>query len=335
MALSNTQYDTLMRRYEARQLENQHIVAERINALYPKFPRLAEIDAAISSHSVAQAKKFIEGDESALPQLKKDLSALAAERREVLKSHGYPENYFDPPYQCPDCKDTGYIGREKCHCFRQAAIDLVYTQSNLRQILEQENFQNFTYEYYSDSLKNPSTGLSSLATAKQAVSLCKDFIAGFGTEFKNLFFYGDTGIGKTYLSNCVAKELLSRGYSVIYFTASSLFHIFEKGYFGKQADFSEDYQNIFECDLLIIDDLGTELSNSFTVSQLFLCINERILRRKASIISTNLSLGQLVDTYSERVFSRISSSYTMIKLFGNDIRIQKKLGQKAHTPMKP
>lgn len=335
MALSNTQYDTLMRRYEARQLENQHIVADRINALYPKFPRLAEIDATISSRSVAQAKKFIEGDESALTQLKKDLSALAQERREILRSHGYPENYFDPPYQCPDCKDTGYIGREKCHCFRQAAIDLVYTQSNLRQILEQENFQHFSYGYYSDSLKNPSTGLSSLATAKQAVSLCKDFIEGFGKEFKNLFFYGDTGIGKTYLSNCVAKELLSRGYSVIYFTASSLFHIFEKSYFGKQADYSEDYQNIFACDLLIIDDLGTELSNSFTASQLFLCINERILRRKASIISTNLSLGQLVDTYSERVFSRISSSYTMIKLFGDDIRIQKKLGQKAHAPMEP
>ena len=112
---------------------------------------------------------------------------------------------------------------------------------------------------------------------------------------------------------------------------SSLFHIFEKNIFGKEKDFSEDYQNIFDCDLLIIDDLGTELSNSFTTSQLFLCLNERILRRKSTIISTNLSLSQLVDTYSERTFSRISSNYTMIKLFGNDIRIQKKLGVSNET----
>ena len=327
MALSNTQYNTLIRRYEAKQLENQHIVMERIQSLYRKFPRLTEIDASISSRSVAQGRKLIDGDDTALSQLRKELSALTAEKKQILTSHGYSENYFEPPYQCPDCKDTGYIGREKCHCFKQAAIDLVYTQSNLRQVLEQENFQNFSYSYYSDSQTNPSTGMTSLDTAKHAVSLCKDFIDGFDNEFKNLFFYGDTGIGKTYLSNCVSKELLDSGHSVIYFSASSLFHIFEKNVFRKAGDVSEDYQNIFECDLLIIDDLGTELSNSFTTSQLFLCLNERILRQKSTIISTNLSLRQLVDTYSERVFSRISSNYTVIKLFGNDIRLQKKLGQ--------
>lgn len=327
MSLSNTQYNTLIRRYEAKQLENQHIVMERIKSVYEKIPRLAQIDDSISSISIAQAKKLMDGDDNALPRLREQLTVLTAEKKRLLTSHGYPENYFEPPYACPDCKDTGYIGSEKCHCFKQAAIDLVYTQSNIRQILERENFQNFSYNYYSDSQVNPSTGLSSLSTAKQAVSLCMDFIETFDRDFKNLFFYGDTGIGKTYLSNCVAKELLDSGHSVIYFTASSLFHIFEKNVFGKEHETSEDYQNIFDCDLLIIDDLGTELSNSFTTSQLFLCLNERILRQKSTIISTNLSLGQLVETYSERTFSRISSSYTMIKLFGNDIRIQKKLGK--------
>ena len=331
MALSNTQYNTLIRSYEAKQLETRHIVMKRKDELYQKFPRLTEIDETISSVSVAQARRLVDGDNNALGRLREILSALTAEKKQILTVHGYPENYFEPPYRCPDCKDTGYIGREKCHCFKQAAIDLVYTQSNLRQTLEQENFQHFSFAYYSDSLKNPSTGLTSLATAKQAVSLCMDFAGTFDTEFKNLFLYGDTGIGKTYLSNCVAKELLDTGHSVIYFTASSLFHIFEKNIFGKEKDFSEDYQNIFDCDLLIIDDLGTELSNSFTTSQLFLCLNERILRRKSTIISTNLSLSQLVDTYSERTFSRISSNYTMIKLFGNDIRIQKKLGVSNET----
>lgn len=325
MALSNTQYNTLIRRYEDRQLENQHVVSERIRSLYRQFPRLSQIDDSISSISLAQGKKLLEGDEDALADLKAQISALHAEKEQILLTHGYPKDYFEPPYVCPDCKDTGYIGSQKCHCFQQAAIDLVYTQSNIRQILEHENFQHFSYKYYSDSQVNPATKLSSLATAKQAVAACMDFIDTFDTDFKNLFFYGDTGTGKTFLSNCVAKELLDTGHSVIYFSSSSLFHIFEKNDFGRRDGPSEDYQNIFDCDLLIIDDLGTELSNAFTASRLFLCLNERILRQKSTIISTNLGLRQLVDIYSERTFSRISSSYTMIKLFGNDIRIQKKL----------
>ena len=331
MALSNTQYNTLIRRYEAKQLENQHIVSGRIKSLYQEIPRLPQIDAAISSISLEQGRKLLDGDAGALQDLKAQIAALHAEKEQLLLRHGYPRDYFEPPYGCPDCKDTGYIGSQKCHCFQQAAIDLVYTQSNIRQILEQENFQRLSYQYYPDSLVNPATKLSSLATAKQAVELCMDFIRTFDGEFKNLFFYGDTGTGKTFLSNCVAKELLDTWHSVIYFSSSSLFHIFEKNDFGREEGVSEDYQNIFGCDLLIIDDLGTELPNSFTTSRLFLCLNERILRQKSTIISTNLGLQQLVDIYSERTFSRISSNYTMIKLFGNDIRLQKKL-QKQPLP---
>ncbi len=325
MALSNTQYNTLIRRYEERQLENQHTVSARTEALYRQVPRLSQIDSAISSASLAQARRLINGEDEALGELKRQIAALHEEKERLLCSLGYPADYLSPPYGCKDCRDTGYIGNKKCHCFQQAAIDLVYTQSNIRQILEKENFQHFSEQYYSGSQVNPATGLSSLATAQKAVALCMDFIETFDHAFKNLFFYGDTGTGKTFLSNCVAKELLDTGHSVIYFSASSLFHIFEKNDFGKGGAPNVDYQNIFGCDLLIIDDLGTELPNSFTASRLFLCLNERILRQKSTIISTNLGLRQLVDTYSERTFSRISSNYAMIKLFGDDIRLQKKL----------
>ena len=325
MALTNTQYNAIIRRYEARQLENQHIVQERTTQLYDAIPRLAEIDTLISSISVRQAKKLIDGDETALTSLQDELAALRKEKQALMDAHGYPVDYLTPPYQCPDCKDTGYINGKKCHCFQQAAIDYVYTQSNIKKILEQENFQNFSYDYYSDTQLNPATGLSARATVQKAVADCQSFIQSFDDSFKNLFFYGDTGTGKTFLSNCVAKELLDRGHSVIYFTAFELFHIFEKNAFYKDNEINEDYQNIFTCDLLIIDDLGTEFSNSFTNSQLFLCLNERILRRKSTIISTNLPLSKLAETYSERTFSRISQSYIMIKLFGDDIRIQKKL----------
>ncbi len=325
MALSNTQYNVLMRAYEERQLRNRRIVMQRIDDVYRTLPRLSEIDDTISSLSVEQAKKLIDGDETALVRLHDSINTLVSEKQLLLSEHGYPKDYFEPPYACADCKDTGYIGGRKCHCFEQAAIDLVYTQSNIRRILETENFAHFSYAYYSDEQINPATGLSSLATVRQAVRDCQDFVRTFDTEFHNLFFYGDTGIGKTYLSNCVAKELLDSGHSVIYFTAPSLLHVFEKNAFDRTKDSDEDYGRILECDLLIIDDLGTELANAFTVSQLFLCLNERILRQKSTIISTNLGLGQLAEIYSERTFSRISSNYTIIKLFGNDIRIQKKL----------
>lgn len=325
MALSNTQYNTLMRRYEARQLKNQRIAMDRLHCVYRELPRLNEIDNEISSLAVAQAKKLIDGEEEMAASLRSRRESLIKEKTHLLLDHGYPKDYLKPPFTCPDCKDTGYINGHKCHCFEQAAIDLIYTQSNIQKILETENFAHFSFHYYSDKQLNPATGLSSLATAQQAMQDCKEFIRTFDTEFCNLFFYGDTGTGKTYFSNCVAKELLDSGHSVIYFTASSLFQIFEKHAFEKTRDATEDYHHIFECDLLIIDDLGTEFSNTFTVSQLFLCLNERLLRQKSTIISTNLSLGQLAETYSERTFSRISSSYTIIKLFGNDIRIQKKL----------
>lgn len=203
MALSNTQYNTLLRRYEAKQLENQHIVMERILSVYEELPRLTEIDETISSISVRQAKKLIDGDETALSDLHRQLQTLVREKKQLLADHGYPENYFEPPYACLDCKDTGYIGSQKCHCFTQAAIDLVYTQSNIRHILDMENFEHFSYQYYSDKQINPATGLSSLATAENAVRDCLEFVNTFDKEFRNLFFYGDTGIGKTYLSNCV------------------------------------------------------------------------------------------------------------------------------------
>jgi len=325
MALTNPQYDEIIRQYNAKQIHNQHITDARKDEVYKQNPKLSLIDEQISSISVLQAKKLLDGDENALVSLKQQILTLQEEKSAILCTLGYPEDYFIPPYYCPDCKDTGYISNKRCHCFKQAAIDLVYTQSNLRNILSEENFDHFSFSYFSSDITNPTTGLSSLETAQNAKKECLKFVQSFDTAFCNLFFYGDTGVGKTFLSNCIAKELLDSGHSVIYFTAFQLFELLEKNVFHRNTDINFTHQNIFNCDLLIIDDIGTEISNSFTTSQLFLCLNERILRKKSTIISTNLSIQQLVDTYSERTFSRISSNYTMIKLFGDDIRIKKKL----------
>ena len=326
MALTNAQYDEIRRNYDAIQLHNQSTQQKRLEKAFAENPRLQEIEGSIASISVAQARKLLDGDRTALDSLKKQLADLREERQAILASLPYPEGYFDPIYNCKDCKDTGYVDDlgTKCHCFKQAIINTVYAQSNIRSILEKENFSTLAYEYYSGTNKNPITGLSDLDTFKDAVNKSRAFIENFEHKPQNLFFFGNTGVGKTFLSNCVAKELLDRGYSVIYFTAFELFDILSKGIFEHDADAIAAHQNIFDCDLLIIDDLGTELSNKFTTSQLFLIINERILRQKSTIISTNLDMGRIVDTYSERTFSRISSNYTIMKLSGDDIRIQKR-----------
>ena len=264
MALTNAQYDEIMRGYDKRQLQNKYIHDKRIEEAYRKAPRLREIDSEIASASVRQAYKLMDGDDNALAALRLAIEDYKEERAALLSTLGYPLDYFEPIYTCPDCHDTGYIDGQKCHCFKQAIINTVYSQSNIREILSRENFSTLSFDYYSDEQKNPATGLSALATAKLAVTNCHEFIDNFENKPKNIFFYGNTGVGKTFLSNCIAKELLDAGYSVIYFTAFQLFDILSKGVFEKDADAIAAHQNIFDCDLLIIDDLGTELSNSFT-----------------------------------------------------------------------
>lgn len=329
-SLTNAQYDEIMRAYDERQLQNRHTAESRRESVYAKLPGLKDFDRTIPALSLKWAKHLLDGDARALSALRQELSELREQRRKLLTENGYPADYLEPIYTCPDCRDTGYIDGQKCHCFKQAAINLIYAQSNIRSILEKENFDTFSYEFYSDTEINPTTKLSALATAKNAVAECRNFIDSFDEKPKNLFFYGDTGVGKTFLSNCVAREILDRAYSVIYFTAFQLFDLLGKGVFEKDADAIAAHGNIFDCDLLIIDDLGTELSNNFTVSQLFLCVNERILRGRSTIISTNLGLGQLTERYSERIFSRIMDNYVLIKLFTTDIRLQKRKQERIH-----
>ena len=325
MALTNSQYDEIQRGYDDRQLHNKDLLSARINELYHRVPELQQIEHSIAEYSVNSARKFFDGDNDAIADLKQQIAALRKRKADLLKFAGYPEDYLQPIYTCPDCKDTGYINGLHCHCFTQQAIDMIYTQSNIKDVLTSENFSTFSLDYYSDTDVNPTTGLTSLQTAQSAYTTCQDFVKNFKITFSNILFYGDTGTGKTFLSNCIAKELLDKGYSVIYFTAFQLFDILSKGIFDKDNKAIDAHQNIFDCDLLIIDDLGTELVNSFTTSQLFLCLNERILRKKATIISTNLNLGQIADIYSERVLSRIAGHYNIIKMFGDDIRMKKRI----------
>ena len=324
MALTNAQYDKIMRSFQERQLQNSRLTKERREDAYQRFPMLKILNDRISSAAVNAARQKLEQNDLGYQTALQELADLREEKSVFLANSSLPEGYLDPVYTCPDCRDTGYIDGTRCHCLKQAIINEIYTQSNIQETLLHENFDTFSYEYYSETDIHPVTRLSALDTAKRAVATCRNFIEDFDQKPKNILLYGNTGVGKTFLTNCIAKELLEKGYSVIYFTAFQLFDILSKGVFQKDADAIATHQNIFDCDLLIIDDLGTELPNSFTSSQLFLCVNERILRQKSTIISTNLDIRQLEDLYSERTPSRIFSNYSIINLFGGDIRLKKR-----------
>lgn len=336
MPLTNAQYDAIMRIYNEKQLRQRRVQSEHIRTAYAQIPELSQIDARIAQISLDKLRAHFDGraDDTDLPR---SIAALTEERQALLQLHGFPGDYLELHYDCPLCRDTGYIENRKCSCFRNAEIALLYDQSNISAALQEENFDRCNLDYYARELTNPVTGTSSYDNARRVLALCRNFTEHFGDTFDNLFFYGDTGVGKTFFSHCIAKELIDRSYCVIYFTAFDLFDLFARHTFSTTEEARELHGNIFDCDLLIIDDLGTELTNSFVSSQLFLCINERLLRKKSTIISTNLSLDRFAEIYSERTFSRISSGYTMLKLFGHDIRIQKRIQknqweEKTHEP---
>lgn len=326
MQLKNFQYNKILREYDKRQFQNKHALDDRMKQVYELLPELKEIDDKIVSNSIESAKLSLMGDDTALRTLSDRNMDLSMRKIEILTENGFPPNYLMPIYQCSDCHDTGYIGNEKCHCFKQAIVDLLYSQSNIKEIMKQENFSAFRFDYYTDSYVEETTNLTPRANISRVVATCKEFIQNFDKEYSNLLLYGNAGVGKTFLANCIAKELLDASHMVIYLTAFQLFDILEKNKFNKdqeREEANEQFEYILDCDLLIIDDLGTELNNSFVTSQLYLCINERHLRKKSTIISTNLSLQELNTNYSERISSRIASNYRLLKIVGDDIRIKK------------
>ncbi len=323
VALQNFQYDIIMREYSRRQSQVQHDLEERRKEAFIRVPRLLEIDQEVAALSARKARSLLQGKSDTVEDLKKDVAALAQERRTLLRSNGFSDDYLEPHYFCPLCQDTGYVDGQKCSCFKKSEVELLYTQSNLKEILKKENFEHFSFDWYSDTMKNEATGLTARETAKRAYNTARNFVDDFDRRAQNLFLYGSTGVGKTFLSHCIASELLKTAHCVLYFSAFDLFDRLAQTAFSRKSETDPGDDFILDCDLLIIDDLGTELTNSFVSSQLFLCINERISRRKSTIISTNLKLEDFSATYSERTFSRIASNYQMLKLIGKDIRIQK------------
>ena len=316
-----------MRSYEQTRDANRKELDRRQEQVYEQIPKYKEMDLALRKNSLSKLRNLLNGDDAALSSMHDEITELLQKKKALLTEAGFPEDYLEPIYQCAACKDTGYVGesgfpKEKCQCMKQKEIALLYEQSYIREVISQENFDTLSFAYYQGE---------DLQRFEKAVEISKNFIQNFEQDYRNLFFYGTVGTGKSFLSGCIANELIQKGHYVVYFSSIGLFEALARYTFASEEKGTlYDMQNdIYACDLLIIDDLGTELTNSFVSTQLFNCLNERHLRHKATVISTNLSLEALRDRYSDRVFSRITGNYTLCKLSGPDIRMSKKLSD-AH-----
>jgi len=327
MALLPHQYDEIMRHYDRLRLQNRDVQQTRLFEVYQRVKGFKELDEEITSSAIKAGKARLFGDDGLMNSLHQHIDTLSKEKKRLLLSYGYPEDYLEPVYHCSTCQDTGYIDGEKCQCLKQAIVDYIYAQSSIREILKKENFSTFSYDYYSSRPEKDRP--SPRANMEAVVSLCHQFIRDFDLiEKNNLLFLGNAGVGKTFLSHCIAHELIQQGRTVLYLTAFQLFDLLKQHAFQKEGTEPEtSMEHLLGCDLLIVDDLGTELNNSFISSQLFLCMNERLLRKKATIISTNLSLKQLSLAYSERILSRIMEHYQILNIYGEDIRLKKAFGK--------
>jgi len=321
-------YKRIKQEFTAKHLAAGETQRARMREVEAGHPEMAEINAALSQTGLrifeaAMAGK--DGLEARMAQLREDNRTLLADRAVLLKMLGYPADYLDLKYECAECHDTGFVknGEKLCACMRRALVLAGYETSGIGPLLERQTFENFSLQYYIDPADKKRME-QVLDTARRYVDLFSD------EKSQNLLFFGQTGLGKTHLSSAIAKNLIDRGFDVLYETAQNLFGDFEDEKFNRAYNTGVEERKTdryFSCDLLIIDDLGAELSNQFTASCLYNLINTRYNTGKSCIISTNLTHPEIEKRYSQRVLSRLLGQYQNLQFTGRDIRMMKKMVQ--------
>lgn len=326
MAFTDAQYDALMSTYYTHQIENHALEQSRKDEIYVAIPRIREIDQLLATSSIDAVRAKLRGLSDSTDRTKEQNHALIAEKKDLLKIHGFSVDYLQPIYTCSTCKDTGRVGNQYCSCFKQSFISLLYKESALEHLLAIENFDTFDLSFYSKEM-DETHPYSPYENMSNILNKAKSFVEAFDTKGGNLLFYGETGVGKTFLSSCIAKALMDTQHTVLYQSAIHLFEdvcgdvIMKKGEHSKSR---EIYNYLYSCDLLIMDDLGTEFTNSFVISQLYDILNTRMRANKSTIISTNLKFHDLTQTYTDRISTRIFAGYTAFHFYGDNVRLAKK-----------
>ena len=322
----------ILTQYSKKKANYEFEAEKRKQEIYEKYPKLQDLDNKISSLAISTTKALISNnDKNLLNELNKNIEKLKEEKNKILKSLNIDKSFFEPHYDCPICKDTGYITNEDystsmCNCLKQRLYDEQYNKANISN-LDVQNFDKFTDLLYSDDINEAKyhTNVSPRENINLIKDICLNFIKNFDNkEQKNLLFTGNTGLGKTFLSSCIANEIIKKGKNVLYQTAPVMLDAIIDYRFGKPNSINI-LDSILSADLLIIDDLGTECINNMKFTELFNVINTRLLNQNKitkTIISTNLSLKNLYSNYDERIISRIVGNYDICYFYGDDIRFK-------------
>ena len=299
--------------------ENRQHLADAYN----RVPRLQEIDRSLRQ-SIAKAAQaaFISGEDAkqALEHARQKNLELQRERERLIKLY-FEEGYLDDAPICDKCGGSGYLGASMCECLRELC-----RQEQRKELTflsaETENFDSFRLDYYPDRI-DPSNGLNIRSVMERTFQSCRRYAHAFSTKSKNLLFSGDTGLGKTFLSACIARTVADSGFFVVYESAVHLIEKLERAKFSGDEESHREAEKYTNCDLLIIDDLGTEMYGQFATSALYTLINDRILFCKPTIISTNLTKEELGKRYSSQIVSRLRGNYERVPFVGDDIRVMK------------
>ena len=321
MAYSKRLFAKVTNDFQDRRNAHKRLLRQRELEIYEKIPAIEKIDTDLRKMGFKLTQSVMGGADAqkAIDEIRKESSNLEEIRRKELVKNGYPEDYLLIRYNCDICKDEGFVDGVMCKCFEKTLKEEAYKYSNLPILMDSRTFDDFNMELYPDD----GSDISPRKIMTAVFEYCKDYADTYSDKSENLFLYGGTGLGKTFVSSCIAKSVLEKGYSVFYQPAYKIFPIFEELRFGdRDKDILRMHTDeIFKTDLLIIDDLGTELTTSYTAEVFFDLLNSRINDKKQTIINTNLSLGEIQKVYSERITSRIIGNFTQLKFLGEDIRV--------------
>ncbi len=315
-------HSEIMKHYEAIRDEERLALQRRKEEIEEKHPEIMDLDRQIAKLSIELSICFLKNKtdvDAAVSSLKNKITDLRAKKYELLVSCGYDTEYLNLHYRCSKCQDTGYIGTDKCRCYKEKQVSLYYKNSELQDIVRENNFNTFRLDFYEthrigEEKYSPRKNMENTLERIQG-----DYIPNFNNHHDNLMFYGNSGTGKTFLSYCIAKELLDKGNLVVYRTSEDLMKNLKDIRFNSNSELEDLLVN---CDLLIIDDLGAELISDYYVTELFNFLNLKLLKKKKMIISTNLALAQLSKNYTERLSSRLYGNFTIFKFYSNDIRVK-------------
>ncbi len=323
MAYSSDVVRRARNRLDGMKADRESLQESRLQEIYEKLPRVREIDKQLSGSMVLAVKAAFEKGEDgadALAQVRQANLALQAERKDLI-AESFPLDYLDDSPICPLCGGTGYIGSTMCRCLADLCRQEQKKEISLLSCGE-HRFADFRLEYYS-SEKDPAYGASPRAIMTHTLDVCRRYAENFSKDSGNLLFNGSTGLGKTLLSACIACEVAEKGYSVAYESASRLFAKLEKNRFHPDEESAMAVSKLESCDLLIIDDLGTELPGQFVVASLYSLVNDRLLAGKATVISTNLNISEIRERYSPQIASRLQGQFQLLPFVGQDIRVLK------------